>query len=84
MAGNALEPGELVYDIAFVALVPTESQGQVVHQGDRNDVIGSLENYLLNLYGPGNFKITHVQESEFVGENLIRLPALPIMPKEKQ
>ena len=84
MVTNALKPDETAFDISFVALVPTESQGQVAFIGSRDEVIEALENYLLSLYGPGKFKITQVQESAMVGDNLIRLPPLPLMSKEEQ
>lgn len=81
--GDKLAPGESVFDISFVALVPTESQGQVGFQGNRVELIEALENYLLSLYGPKRYKIVKVQEADFVGDHIIHLPPTPVMSKEE-
>lgn len=85
MESNTLEEAEeSVYDIRFVALVPTESAGQVAWDGSRNDLIAALENYLVGLYGPNKFKVTAVDLAADISDTpLIHIPPIPIQSKQE-
>lgn len=64
-------------------MVPTESNGQVAFEGNRNELITALDNYLLSLYGPKRYKVTNVDQATEVKGPLIRLPIVAIQSQEE-
>lgn len=83
MVDDTLGFDDRIFEVKFLALVPTESSGQLVWAGTRDEAIEALENYLLSLYGPKRFKITQVSETDEVGDNIIRLPPIAFQSKEE-
>lgn len=69
----------MIYNVQFIGLTPVENTGQVAFDGDKDEAIEALSDYLTNVYGPNNFKITFLQEAEEVDGELTPFE-LPINP----
>lgn len=66
-----------VFDVKFIGLTPVENSGQVSFPGDKEAAVEALSNYLVEVYGPKNYKIIHFEEATEVVEGAFELPINP-------